>query len=237
MWWAGSGLTHVYIGSQQWATQEHGAAPHWRASPDWNTAVDHLCRAMTALNGRRRMAVWLSGDLCRPMMLPERADLASFSECQALANAVASARTGIAGPCQVWLDTSSHHSPAVAVSAALLAAVTQGLGKVARVESIRPWWAVALEHALKVKPKARAVGILEARSLTALGGDDGRFDWATSAAPLEGAADGRAAWNRTLIHHDVDKNGAICFGLLGPASSEPAARSMPPFGISDIAFQ
>jgi hypothetical protein len=114
------------------------------------TAVDGRESALAALAaGLRelprgtRVRVAVSGAICRPFVLPDVDGATGEGDWTAIAASMVEDATGLPADSRVWLDA-GQASPrlAVAIDAAWLRGL-EALG--ARIESVRPWWALAIE--------------------------------------------------------------------------------------------
>ncbi|HEX6705215.1 MAG TPA: hypothetical protein VF169_10680 [Albitalea sp.] len=183
----------VYLGLGEGATVAQGDAL-WQAHAQLEPGLDALFGQAAATVQRRwgrrvPVRVWLSSALARPFLCGPLAGLRRWREVVALAEAAATEGTGLPGPCQVMIEEWPHPQPAlaVAVQAQTLDAIESAARRHSlRVQSLRPWWAAALDHALSRGPDARLLAVSDGDGMTVLGGRE-RFDTANGYVPAPSA--------------------------------------------------
>ncbi|MDH0867072.1 hypothetical protein [Mitsuaria sp. GD03876] len=102
-----------------------------------------------------RLRVAVSGAVCRPYLLPEVEGVTGEADWAAIAASLVEESTGLPSDSPVWLDA-GQASPrlAVAIDAAWLRGLESLAGR--RLESVRPWWAMAIDAARAASASATA---------------------------------------------------------------------------------
>lgn len=186
-------------------------------------------------HGEPRLSVWLSGALCRPFLLPPVAGLRNANDIAAIAQAQASALTGLSGPCSVWIEPAMGDQPSV--GAAMPAALRERLLALGRaggagggaVASVRPWWAAVLDAVLKQESVRSALLVQDADSVVFLAGEGDRFTAATVHAPIVAGEVAQAVRSRLAMTHELTDvhctTAVLCGGeVSGVAWRIPFAR-------------
>lgn len=198
----------VYLGTRALLIADAAGAPlHAVAVDGFDATVAALEAWLGERTGRLRLRLWLSGGLCRPFLFAPAAAVRSTDEALRIARALAPERTGLGGPCEVWLDGGG--AMAVAIAQPTLARLRALADRRTRVVAIRPWWAELLRAALARDGGTRVVAVHDCDSLTVLGGagaGDG-FALATTLAPMLERDAAVAALTRLLLTLD-DAGGA-----------------------------
>lgn len=153
-----------------------------------------------------RARVWLGGDLCRPFLLPPLTGLRDRAERVRAAQAMAPARTGLSGPCRLWLEEGVTSGPASAVAMAQAehAQTIEALRRVSlKPASLAPWWSAALRAALSERPGLRAFAVFDGAGLTIAMGTAGTFSVLETIAPIDSEV-ARDTWRRRLFAEGAD---------------------------------
>lgn len=179
--------------------------------------------------GSRRLRIWLGAALCRPVRLAPIAGARTRAERSKLAELYAIAHSGLQSPCRVSIDGAGRSDGAVAVvvEERVLTAIEHALSLAqSRAASIRPWWAQALDAALKSNPTMRALGIWEGRALTFMTGEGRYFASAQTLYPVEAVESASAAFARALVSGMISPNDALAVAL-DWSSSPDASHGWP----------
>lgn len=234
MWWVGSSVTDVYLGTRMVALCQPGRRPLSEAVPDAGQALVVAQRWLQReAPPRRRVRVWLSGGLCRPFLVDPLPGVRNAHEEETVVAALAPQRTGLAGTCTVWLEGkhAGRQRVAAAVSSRTLEEVLtafRGAGR--RVASIRPWWAGALQGVLLNRDQTpSALGVLDCDSVTLLMGTGGEFEMAMSLTPIVDVDSARSALRRAMMGSKAQPAGGAVVRLSIDARMVRAGKG-------DIAF-
>lgn len=238
MWSAGSETVDVYLASGRVGISDASESPAWTL---FQVPVDDpgllAGEVASAAHGRRKVRLWLSGELARPFLFGPVAGLRRWAEVERVLEAAAPDATGLDGPCKVWIDGDPTRQACVAV--AVPAALVEALAAARRekrlaVVSVRPWWSVALNAVLASEPSAELVMIDDHDALTVLQGGSGRYVAAATGWPHP--ADQLGQWlARQRVVHAVDPARAVysVMGHSGGSSDDgPGQRVKVPFGAS-----
>lgn len=164
-------------------------------------ALAALAAGLRELPRGTRLRIAVGGAVCRPFLLPEIDGAAGDAEWPAIAAALVEDATGLPPGSPVWLD-GGQTSPrlAVAIDAAWLRGI-EALGGRA-LDSIKPWWALAIDASTPSPFSAGLHGLAVADSemLVLLLADGERYRVAQT-YPLEGEAP-QAVLSRALVTHD-----------------------------------
>lgn len=209
MSWAGSEPAQIYLGCRSvavWSPAAAGSSVQWRtcesALTGWEWGAGQLPQ-VGSLHRRRRVVVWLSGALARPFILEPVQGLRRWSDAQQVASAMAPEATGLAGPCEVWIDAwvPGESCIAIAVDRSVREAVeNSACSSNVRLAAIRPWWVAALNEAMTAPNEPISlVAVEEADGLTVLSGHEGRFASASSYVPRSDASQTEALLKRALL--------------------------------------
>lgn len=221
MWSVGSRPRDVYLGTRAIAACRGDEVLLAQQIVGLESALLALRAWLQATPARGDLRLWLSGGLCRPFVFQPTPELKSRGERLVVAAAMAPDRTGLAGPCAVWLDRAKPIDPCIAVALnvsdrdAILGAVVQANPGRNRILSIRPWWGDALRAVLREEPGMSNLAIHDCDSITALSGPGERFDTAITLAPVFDRQSADAALARMRLSGD---NGG---------EEGPVARLMP----------
>ena len=242
MWLAGSEAAQIYLGQTTvgvWSGSTDSGV-RWAAAASahegWVRGLELLAELKSKLR-RRRVVVLLSGALARPFIFEPVNGLRRWSEAQQVAAGVAPEATGLAGPCDVWLDDwrPEKRCIAVAVDRGLRESIENSAReRKIRLGAIRPWWTVALDEAVREQSSAaQLLAVEEADALTLLCGRDSGFDSVASYAPRPDASQTEALLTRALLAADVAATEGLRAVLMaGPDAEvrEAADTVMVPFG-------
>jgi hypothetical protein len=176
-----------------------GAQPwQWQAADGLEAGVTAVAAALKADAAVRRpqVALWLAGSVALPFIVQPVPGLRSWTEARRLAEALAPDETGLAGPCEVWLDAApaGHAVLGVAIETATRETIERVLAAHGvRAVAMRPWWTTALARALDAQPALARIVVAEPESLVVLAGRDGVFSATATCAPLP-SPEHAAAW-------------------------------------------
>jgi hypothetical protein len=160
------------------------------------TAVAAALKADATAVRKPRLTLWLAGSVARPFIVQPVPGLRSWTEARRLAEALAPDETGLAGPCEVWLDAAPAGQAVLGV--AIETATRETIERVlaahgVRAVAMRPWWTAALVRALDAQPALARIVVAEPESLVVLAGRDGAFSATATCAPLP-SPEHAAAW-------------------------------------------
>lgn len=226
MRWAGSSVADVYLGARAVAVCR-ASGPAWSARTEgFAEAVAMLREQLAAGDTTTRLRLWLSGGLCRPLIVPTVPGLRKADELRQVAHAMAGSIEGLGAACQVWVEPARPGVRPVAVcmlDSTFSAVQKMLLERKLTALSIRPWWADVLRHALCRQPSLRALSVRDCDSVTFLAGAGDDFDEAVTHSPVHDEAAGAAAIARSLLAADLDADSAVSatLAIAGPAR-EPA---------------
>lgn len=205
MWWVGSKGADVYLGTRAFAVCKREEAVLVQPTEDLAQSLARLA-AWLPQSGTRAARLWLSGGLCRPMLLQPVEGIAGDEEWRRVAQSMVGMQTGWTAPSEVWVERAAAGTPriAVAVQQALLAQLQELAGAHRlRWSHIGPWWGDGLRAALQMPQRGRVLAVRDCDSLTLLGGDGAQFDLATTYAPVVDADAADAALSRMLMSSDA----------------------------------
>lgn len=160
MWWAGSErgqAVDVLLGRQAalCANGQGAATAHHDANNLPQELLLQVLRAAEPTGGkgraRRQVRLWLTGHWARPFVVEPVPGVKRWSEWQTLAEAMATQHTGLPAPCRVWFSAAPGKTAVLAVATpqALAQDCQQAVLEAGcQLVQIRPWWNVALNHAL-----------------------------------------------------------------------------------------
>lgn len=225
MWWAGGSGLDLYLGTRHVVLCRGVEVVLSEPAYGLPAALGRAADALRGVTGRAAVRVWLSGDLCRPYLLPTSVATARADERLTVAAALASTRAGLTVECEVQIDfdRKGQSALAVAMPKSVLEAIFSAMsGKLRRVQSIRPWWAAVLEMSLQRSDVPVAVGVRDSDALTVLAGTQGVFTMAVTHSQVddEGA---RLAWSRSVMGDAVPEGSHLLVGLRCNGSEEPLA--------------
>lgn len=188
MWSVGSNTADLYLGSRLVVLRVPPLPVATEVVKSADQAFEVATRWMTAIQPRLRFNVWLSGGFCRPILVETLPGVRGVDEIHKSIQALAPQRTGLAGPCQVWVERrgAQQSCMAAAVSSSQLDRiidVVRGSGH--RIRSIRPWWSAAMRGVLACEgAPAHMLGVQDCDSVTVLIGSDIDFEFASTVTPL-----------------------------------------------------
>ena len=178
--------------------------------------LDALVERLDATSSTRTLRLWLSGALCRPVLVPPIAGAASQAERDTLVDTIAVRESGLVAPCRVAIGHRRRGAEDVAVvieAGALFAVERRFASARIRALSIRPWWDHALEHALRIDSTLNAFATWEGDALTILTGADHGFSSARTVHPVCDADAASAAFARALVSSLVSPQRALAVRL------------------------
>lgn len=241
MWSAGNerrglNVAEVYLSGTEVAVAD-GAGALWRCeAASTAAAVDVLAERLNATSSKR-VRVWLSAELCRPVRLPAVAGELSRKERRRLAEIAAVAQSGLAPPCRVSIDPgeAAEEGVAVVVQESVLAEIERGLLAAGRrPSSVKPWWTHVLEVAMRARPALRALGVSEGKATTILTGNGRHFSAARTVCPVESFEAGEAAFARSLVAGMIPEHDALAVRLDWAAEGDVAGQRA--FATHDLVF-
>jgi hypothetical protein len=164
--------------------------------------------------------------VARPFIVQPVPGLRSWTEARRLAEALAPDETGLAGPCEVWLDAApaGHALLGVAIETATREIIERVLAAHGvRAVAMRPWWTVALARALDAQPALSRIVVAEPESLVVLAGRDGVFSATATCAPLP-SPEHAAAWlQRSVLSLGIADGEGVRVALSSGAGLDAAA--------------
>ncbi len=217
--------TDVYVSDTETIAVLGDGQPWRYESGGLGDGLAALCAHLRAQAAPRPVRVWLGASLCRPVHVPAITGTRSRTERRRLAQALATAGSGLTPPCRVSIDTAigADDVVAVVVEEQALSEIERALTMARlRMRSIRPLWGEVLASALRVNPDLRAIGVFEGRSLTVLTGAQRAFASAQALHPVQGVELARAAFSRALVSKMVTSDKAVMIGLDWNAAAERA---------------
>jgi hypothetical protein len=167
-------------------------------------ALDELGRFLRDAPPRSRFRVWLSAGLCRPLVLPP-VKRASAKELETIATTLAPSRLGWSEPLAVRVDTARGvGSVAVVMQQRTLDDLLSVFDKARlRAASIQPWWAAALQEALRREGEAACVVVQDCDSICLLAGSGRVLDSAAVVSPTTDTAAAEAAVARLRFNMGI----------------------------------
>jgi hypothetical protein len=238
VWSAGSEVLDVYLGRTEGGVARGGERLFWQPHASLEAGLAALfAHAAAAPRSRwRRKAkvrVWLSGALARPFLCGPVQGLKRWSEVEALAAATAPDATGLDAPCAIQVE--AWPNPNAVLAVALDMATRDAIETAANehgiaLQSIRPWWAAALNHLLADGSHARLLAIAEDDALTLLGIDSGRFDAASAYVPGPSGQQAESLLARLALTSGAAPE-SVVRARMAPRESIAFATGMP-FGLS-----
>lgn len=208
MWSAGCKAS-LYIATHCVVLARDGQARQvWSGQP-WQHGL-HDAAAVLKADKIRRVAVWLSGGMARPFLIPVVQGIKRWREVEQLAGALAPEATHMQdGPLSVWIGRWHEDKPtlAVATEQALhqtLMALKASHG--VRVERISPVWRWAATQAAQDKP---LMLLHETDACTSLRFEGGIPQWVTSYIPTPSLTTLKAFAARTAFGQGVDASQII----------------------------
>lgn len=229
MWWAGSEVLDVYLGTRALLIVSGKEALLCRPVAGFDEGISELSSWLRSRSRRVRVRLWLSGGLCRPFVLALPEGISDEQELRKIAAVGVAELTGLNPPCRVWLDSARGEGAAIAVAVQeetlqrieelRLSQAGKGLG----VLSIRPWWAEFLRASLALKPDTDAVAVGDCDSLTILAGRGKHFDVASTLPSVMGRDATAAALARVMLRSEHRAEHELIGGLSFEPTSEGAA--------------
>jgi hypothetical protein len=191
-------------------------------------ALAALAAAVRDLPRGTRLRIAVGGAACRPFLLPEIAGATGEAEWSAIAAAMVEEATGLPAGSAVWLDGQISPRLAVAIDAAWLRGL-RALGGRA-LDSLRPWWALAIDGEAVWPFSAGLHGLAVADSeMLVLLLADGEIYRVAQTYPLEGESP-RAVLSRALVTHDWPAEAVRLVEFDGGAQPGQAVGDPLPFG-------
>lgn len=214
MWWAGSKPCDVYVGTRAFAAC-HGPDILATETADGIEASLDTLRHWLAESAPKRLNLWLSGGLCRPMLMAPVDGLKTRAEWLRVAESMVPAHTGLVEPCDVWLENrgrTTGRRVAAAVPKALLASLQDTMQRMKsrpRIARIAPWWCEPLRGAAGGASPTKALAVRDCDSLTLLTGQ--AQAWASVAlyAPVLDDAAAQSTLYRALMNVDAAPGEAL----------------------------
>jgi hypothetical protein len=212
VWWAGSKVHDVYLGTRAVAVCEGAQVLVAEPADNFDAALAAFSAWLASAQGRLRVRVWLSGGLCRPFIVPDVQGVKAHAERLKVASALAAQQTGLVGECQVWLEQrkTPEASIAVAVQKDRLSQILDVMAPTSRrakLLSIRPWWSEALRHAVRTHPQVAVLGVQDCDSMTVLVGQGVRYEAASTYSPVTDAPTAQSVLTRALMARDGAEEG------------------------------
>lgn len=188
-----------------------------------DAAVAALAAGVRELPRGTPLRITVSGAVCRPFLLPEVAGVAGESDWMAIATSMVEDRAGLPAGSPVWLDN-GQSSPrmAVAIDAPWQRELLALSGRA--LESMRPWWAVAIES---VGTDVSGLAVADSDELVLLIAEGDTYRVAQT-YPLDGES-ASAVLNRALVTHDVPADGIELIEFNGGALPGQQAGDALPF--------
>lgn len=236
MWWAGNKACDVYLGTRAFAACQGEAVLEVQVVESLHAALEAWSAwLLQAQAGASRLNIWLSGSLCRPMLLGPAEGLKTQADWQRVAAAMVPGQTGIAEPCEVWVESraGAQGRMAAAMPSALLRELLDraaGGGKKTRLARIAPWWAEALRVSRLGDPAPAALATRDCDSLALLMGQGSEFDAATMYAPMVDEEAVQSTLARALMSNDVPQAEVRVARLRFGAPAAPAQGADPATG-------
>lgn len=203
-----AGAADVYLANRRVAVQVGGELVLDARCESVAQGVDAIEAWLREAASVRSASVWLSGGLCPALCLPPVEGLKSQQEAHSVALVQAGAATGLAGPCEVWIDRFAPGRPIVgaAVESAVLARVsslasTSGQG--VRLKAVRPWWGDVLRMVAARRPQPRGLFVQDSESVTWITGADAGIDMATTYVPVMSHDEAAGVRARALMSAEV----------------------------------
>jgi hypothetical protein len=189
VWWAGSKVYDVYLGTRAVAVCQGAQVLVAEPVDNFDAAEVAFSKWLAGVRSRLRVRVWLSGGLCRPFIVPDVQGVKAHAERLKVAMALAAQQTGLVGECHVWLEQSKtpEASIAVAVQKECLSQILSVVASPscnAKLLSIRPWWSDALRHAVRTHPQVAVLGVQDCDSMTVLVGPGVQYVVASTYSPV-----------------------------------------------------
>ncbi|KQU65053.1 MULTISPECIES: hypothetical protein [unclassified Rhizobacter] len=208
----------AYLGRRCVAWRSGDQPWQWQQVDGIDAGVAAVAAALTADPAvcKPAVALWLAGSLARPFIVPPAPGLRRWTEARRLAEALAPDETGLAGPCEVWLDAAppGHAVLGVAVETATRDAIERVLAAHGvRSTAMRPWWTTAIARALDGQAAVSRIVVAEPESLVVLAGRNAVFSAAATCAPLP-SPERAAAWlQRTVLSLGIADGEGVRVGL------------------------
>lgn len=215
MSWVGikSEVLDLYLSTKGFAVCKAGRLECTRDSEGIEATFAALAQWLEKAPTRARLNVFFSAGLCRPFLMAQLPPLNPHETERALQSA-ALKRTGLGGPCEVWIDPMEGAGKRVAAAVELsvlqkLQALPRLVGKRHKLLSAQPLWSEWLRIALHKDPRAACVVLQECDAVTVLSGDADQYDIATTV--VRGAQDSvtTEAVARLLLTVDLETRPAM----------------------------
>ena len=209
MWWAGRPLD-VYLGTRAVAVCDGARLLAKSQVVGVEEGLAHACSLMASIDGakRRGIALWLSGGLARPFMLPRVAGVRSEAERAQLVSAIAMERTGMAGALRVWTDSGKGRDNivAVAMQESVLVNIHKAWPGFRFVRSVRPYWADVLRWSAAADPTPRALSVQDCDCVTMVFGANRQIAAVSTMTGIEDRDGAEAVIARTMVAVDLPAN-------------------------------
>lgn len=159
MWWAGkrarARTAIAYAGEGAVRLAQGGALVAAARVDGRDAALAALAAGWKEMPAGTRLRVAVGGAACRPYLLPDVEGVAGEADWAAIAASLVEESTGLPPDSPVWLDVGqSTPRLAVAIDAAWLRGIEALAGR--RLDSVRPWWAMAIDAARPAPASAAA---------------------------------------------------------------------------------
>ncbi|NKI97721.1 hypothetical protein [Rhizobacter sp. SG703] len=213
----------AYLGRRCVAWQLGDRPWQWQQVDGIEAGVEAVAVALKADAAVRKptLALWLAGSLARPFIVPPAPGLRRWTEARRLAEALAPDETGLAGPCEVWLDAAppGHTVLGVALETATRDTIERVLAvHGVRSTSMRPWWTTVVARALDKQAAVSRIVVAEPESLVVLAGRDAVFGAAATCAPLPSPERAVAWLQRTVLSLGIADGEGVRVDLSSGAS-------------------
>jgi hypothetical protein len=221
VWSAGSERVDVYLACGRIGVRGGAEPQAWKVFDAPIGDFQRLAGEVAAIvQGRKKVRLWLSGELARPFLFGPVAGLHRWAEVERVLEAAAPEASGLDGPCRVWIDGDPTRQACVAV--AVPVALVEALAAAKREKrlaavSVRPWWSAALNAVLASEPAAQLVVVDDHDALTVLQGGAGQYQGASTGWPHPGGQ--LDQWlARQQVVHAADPAATIYCALSPPAA-------------------
>lgn len=186
MWWAGKPDFDLYVGARTVAVcRGRSLVLHerLRAGAD---AVEIAGRWVAEQKQRGSCAVWVSGAVGRPLLLPMGNRLPLPADRRRVAQAMAKKEFAF-DDAHVWLDERGPSAIAIVLRNGIAREIERRFrcGPM-KLRSLKPWWTAALTQQLAISPGCSLLGVADGESLTSLGGAGESFTLIESTVPQPG---------------------------------------------------
>jgi hypothetical protein len=229
----------VYLGTRAFAACRGQNVLAAQATASLEESIDRWAGWLGEEAAPRRLNLWLSGSLCRPMLLQPVQGLKTADEWQRVAQAIVASHTGLTAPCEVWVER--RRGPQARMAAAVERTVLQRLldtmqhanrGR-ARATRIAPWWVEPLRASVAAAQKApKALAVRDCDSLVVLAGQGSEFESAALYTPLLDDTAAQSTLARAWLSAGVDPSAAQVARL--NLAERPAAVQAPEAALASL---